>query len=160
MGQDGPGLRKEISVAIDILPAKWRSPVSEFLDRVNRLFAPRCIILYGSMATGAYVPGSDIDLIVISEHVPRDIWERLHALAELYPPRVPIEALAYTPEEFERMIDDLHVTALDATTQGVPLLGGEYFAKLRRRTEALVAKGLRRGRGSWVWGPPKTNSEN
>ncbi|MBM4030471.1 MAG: nucleotidyltransferase domain-containing protein [Planctomycetes bacterium] len=65
--------------------------------------APR-IILFGSWATGRAHEGSDIDLAVISESFRRKgYWKRIDILtAAVYELFEPIEAVAFTPEEWER----------------------------------------------------------
>lgn len=66
--------------------------------KVNRL------ILFGSYAKGEHNEGSDIDLVVISEDFNnKTYWERIDILsAAIYEVFEPIEAVAMTPEEWER----------------------------------------------------------
>ncbi len=66
--------------------------------RVERL------ILYGSFARGTAGKASDIDLIVLSDDFKeKGYWERLDILTDaIYEMFAPIEALAFTPEEWER----------------------------------------------------------
>lgn len=61
------------------------------------------MILYGSHATGTAREDSDIDLIVISpSFADKSYWERIDILSEaIYQLFVPIEASAFTPEEWE-----------------------------------------------------------
>lgn len=65
--------------------------------------APR-IILYGSWVTGKPHPGSDIDLAVVSESFAgKSYWERIGIVtAAVYEVFEPIEAIALTPDEWER----------------------------------------------------------
>lgn len=62
------------------------------------------IILYGSYARGDWNEWSDIDVIVISEDFQNlSYWERIDKFVEaIYPTRAPIEAVAMTPEEWEK----------------------------------------------------------
>ena len=62
------------------------------------------IILYGSWAEGTQREDSDIDLVVISKDFQeKDFWQRINVLSEaIYEIFVPIEAMAFTPEEGER----------------------------------------------------------
>jgi len=62
------------------------------------------VILYGSYATGFHQKGSDIDLVVISsDFLTKNYWERIDLLADaLYEIFAPVEAVAMTPEEWER----------------------------------------------------------
>lgn len=156
MDHKGTRVRRAMPIDAQSLPAKWHEAVASFLNRFHALYGLDCAILYGSMATGCYQEGSDIDLILISEGIPSDFWQRLKSVSLLYEPRVPIEALAYTSEEFHRMIEDMHVTALDATTQGIPLAGMEAFQKLCDHTAILKSQGLRRAAHAWVMDAPRS----
>ena len=65
---------------------------------------PRQMILFGSHSTQTQRPDSDIDLVVISEDfADKGYWERIDVLAAAIC-RVfePIEAIAMTPEEWQR----------------------------------------------------------
>lgn len=62
------------------------------------------IVLYGSYATGANKKGSDIDVVVISsDFATKSYWERIDLLADvLYEMFAPVEAVAMTPDEWDR----------------------------------------------------------
>ena len=62
------------------------------------------LILFGSYASGTYKEGSDIDVVVISKNFSgKDYWERIDILSDaIYEVFEPIEAVAMTPEEWER----------------------------------------------------------
>lgn len=62
------------------------------------------LILFGSYVTGTYREGSDIDIVVISEDFTgKNYWERLEILSDaIYEVFEPIEAIAMTPEEWEK----------------------------------------------------------
>jgi uncharacterized protein len=61
------------------------------------------IILFGSQADGTAIESSDIDLIVISpSFAGKSYWERIDILSEaIYEVFAPIEATAFTPEEWQ-----------------------------------------------------------
>ncbi len=61
------------------------------------------MILYGSQATDTAREDSDIDLIVISSSFAnKSYWERIDILSEaIYKLFAPIEASAFTPEEWQ-----------------------------------------------------------
>ncbi len=62
------------------------------------------IILYGSFARGDSREGSDIDLVVVSDDFAgKSHWERIEVLSDaIYDLWKPIEAVAMTPEEWEK----------------------------------------------------------
>ena len=62
------------------------------------------LVLFGSYATRANREGSDIDVVVISkDFAGKDYWERTDILSQaIYEIFEPIEAVALTPEEWER----------------------------------------------------------
>lgn len=101
---------------------------------------PRSIILFGSIATGEYGAGSDVDIMVISEDLPQNFLERLRVLSELNPTTAPIEALGYTPVEFLRMLERRHPTALYAVADGKPLYDDGFFDEAKRTFEQVKAK--------------------
>jgi uncharacterized protein len=61
------------------------------------------LILFGSQATGTAREDSDIDVVVISSSFAgKGYWERIDVLSEaIYQVFAPIEATAFTPEEWE-----------------------------------------------------------
>ena len=65
---------------------------------------PQKMILFGSHSAQTQRPDSDIDLVVISEDfVGKGYWERIDVLAAaLCRVFEPIEAVAMTPEEWQR----------------------------------------------------------
>jgi predicted nucleotidyltransferase len=65
---------------------------------------PQKIILFGSHSNGTQREDSDIDLVVISEDFTgKDYWERIDILSDaIFTVFKPIEAIAMTPQEWER----------------------------------------------------------
>ena len=62
------------------------------------------VILFGSRARGNELKNSDIDLIVISEDFREmNFFERLELLELKWEYAIPIEALGYTPQEYDEM---------------------------------------------------------
>jgi len=62
------------------------------------------VILYGSHAGKTSAAASDIDVVVISEDFAgKGYWERIDILADvIYEISAPLEAVAMTPDEWER----------------------------------------------------------
>lgn len=81
------------------------SIVSRFRKALEaRGVRPERIILFGSHADGTAHEGSDIDLVVISgDFADKGYWDRIEVLAEAVAELwEPIEAIAMTPEEWEK----------------------------------------------------------
>jgi predicted nucleotidyltransferase len=83
--------------ALEIL-SRFRNAVEAQNVKVEKL------ILFGSYATGANREGSDIDVVVISkDFAGKDYWERTDILSQaIYEVFEPIEAVALTPDEWEK----------------------------------------------------------
>jgi len=86
-----------------------KAAVVDIVDRFRQMLEVggikvQRVILYGSYAVGANVAGSDIDLVVISsDFATKSYWERIDILADaIYEIFAPVEAVAMTPEEWER----------------------------------------------------------
>ncbi|WP_168718832.1 nucleotidyltransferase domain-containing protein [Thermosulfurimonas marina] len=78
-------------------------------------------ILFGSFARGDFGETSDVDLLIISEELPRDLRERMEVLsrARLVAPRV--EPVGWRPEEWEARKErgDPFIKILEE--EGIPL---------------------------------------
>lgn len=111
-----------------------------YRERAIKKLRPRSVVLFGSMATGKYGAGSDVDILVICENLPRNFLERLRVLSELNSTTAPIEALGYTPAEFLQMLERRHPTALYAVADGKPLYDDGFFVEAKRTFERVKAK--------------------
>jgi predicted nucleotidyltransferase len=85
------------NAVLDIV-SRFRKAIESQGIRINKL------ILFGSYAKGAYREGSDIDIVVVSEDfAAKGYWERTEILSDaIYEVFQPIEAVALTPEEWEK----------------------------------------------------------
>lgn len=82
----------------------WRRKLKEFKARLQTKFGVDKMLLFGSRARGDYLQQSDIDVVVVSKGFagipfPR----RLSDVSELWMEEIRLEALCYTPEEFQRL---------------------------------------------------------
>lgn len=91
-----------------------KKTVLEILSRFRKALESKGVridklILFGSYATGMYREGSDIDVVVISENFAgKNYWERIDILSDaIYEVFEPIEAIAMTPEEWEKGKSDI-----------------------------------------------------
>lgn len=124
--------------------------VERFADRL------KLIVLFGSQSRGDARPGSDHDLFVVIESLPKDPLARrrevmapfLSRLADL-PERLSV--IAKTPQE---LMSDLTPLLIDVCVDGIGLYGQAYFETLRNSVlHALSDSGLQRRRlaGTWMW---------
>ena len=150
MCEDHNRFREKILERLRALGAPHAEELVEFCMRVRDALAPHMIILHGSVARGLHGPWSDIDVIVVADFR-ESFLDRILRLLELAEPSLPVEPLGYTPEELERMLEQLNPLVLDALEFGVPLLGEERFRALRRRLEELKHEGLQRDELGWGW---------
>jgi predicted nucleotidyltransferase len=77
-------------------------------DYAKRLLAARPdveeIIVFGSFATGTYVPGSDLDLFIILTHSDKSVRDRIpDLLPDAFP--VGVDLFPYTRSEMEGLAD-------------------------------------------------------
>jgi len=63
---------------------------------------PEKVILFGTLATGGIHEWSDIDLVVV-EQTELSFFQRLRRIRKLLQPRVGIDVMVYTPEEFNQL---------------------------------------------------------
>lgn len=104
------------------LSAALEASLSETIDRVVttivRACKPEQIMLFGSAATGAWRPDSDLDLLVIAHsELPRH--RRSAALRLLFDPYpCPMDILVYTPEEVSQWRDVTNHVVSEALRTG------------------------------------------
>lgn len=118
----------------------YRRKIKRYVNRVIKCLQPKLIMLYGSVATKTYGVGSDIDILVISNQLPKNFLERMKILYELNIENAPIDIVGYTSQEFERMILKLHPTALSALTEGIPIYDEGYYREAKRILSQMKLK--------------------
>ena len=75
-----------------------------YIDGLKRHIGVKKVILFGSRAQGNELKSSDIDLVVISEDFKKlSFLERLEFLELEWKYSIPIDAVGYTPKEYEEM---------------------------------------------------------
>ena len=78
------------------------------------------VVLFGSLATGDAVPGSDADLVVVLAGSDRAFRDRI----PLYIPEgcpVPVDVFPYTRQECEAMLESGHGFLRRALAEGIPI---------------------------------------
>ena len=85
------------------------------------------VILFGSMARGDAVPGSDVDLLVVVTESDRSFLDRI-AKYRLSDIPVGVDVFPYTEQEFDKMLEEGNGLIRKAITEGMVLFdrsGGE-----------------------------------
>ncbi len=82
--------------------AALEAELTRFLEFLRANYAPQRVILFGSLAQGELRPDSDLDLVVVMPSS-RPFLDRIGELLERFRPRVGMDLLVYTPEEFEEI---------------------------------------------------------
>ena len=75
----------------------------KFAVKIKKAYSPEKIILFGSRARGDNFKSSDFDFIIVSKKfagVP--FMQRLPKIYDYWPEKFDIDAICYTPEEFDR----------------------------------------------------------
>jgi len=88
--------------AIEQRRAKLSSELDRFIEVVVPALQPERIIVFGSCATGQIHEWSDLDLVVIAE-TDLSFQKRLKLVYGQVCPRVGMDIIVYTPQEWEHM---------------------------------------------------------
>jgi len=118
-----------------------------FVDEVSRSLKASCVVLFGSYARGDYTEYSDIDLCVISDELPKDLFGRRTIVTTIQK----IKAIGFTVGEFSGMIDELNPLVLDILHYGKLLKGEEIYERFRKRLEVLIqSKVVEKYKDGWI----------
>ena len=82
-----------------------RQELENILQILIKEYAPEKIILFGSLANNTVQEWSDLDVVIV-KNTPKPFLQRLRDVALCCRPRVGVDFLVYTPDEFAKMIGD------------------------------------------------------
>jgi len=95
--------------------------VKKFVERLKKQFNVERVILFGSRARGEALKDSDYDFIVVSKRFKGMFFtDRISLLYDLWDSEAPLEALCYTPEEFEKKCNEISIVR-EAVKRGIRL---------------------------------------
>ncbi len=86
------------------IPPKVLEALEKLVESLKSRLREVEVYLFGSFARGDWLEGSDVDIIVVSPNLRGMAPEKRYRLIRLLAdPSIPIEILAYTPEEFQEL---------------------------------------------------------
>jgi len=106
--------------------------LKEFIDQVKP-FKPKLVMLYGSYGKGDYTEFSDIDVCVVAEKLPEDIFAR-RSLSGLYKVKN-LKPIGYHPNEFLEELKKPNLFLYDVLTEGVAVYDDGFLDEARRALE-------------------------
>jgi predicted nucleotidyltransferase len=92
-----------------------------FAHALNPALGVRAVVVFGSVARGDFSDHSDVDVLVVAEHLPQRPLDRFAVLGEAPDP---IQPVAWTPQEWLGEVERGNPVAAEAREHGVWLLGG------------------------------------
>lgn len=92
--------------------------ISVMVDRIVKQFQPNRIILFGSMARGDTNESSDVDLMVVLNHIPNKHRTAVEILRSLRDVPISKDIIVVTPGEIEREGDVIGTITYEALREG------------------------------------------
>ena len=86
--------------------------LAQILEILKAQYEPEKVILFGSMASGTVHEWSDLDLVIVKD-TSKPFLQRLTEVALLCRPRIGVDFLVYTPNEFAQMISEQNPFVLE-----------------------------------------------
>lgn len=103
-----------------------------YVDRLARRQSLLAAVVVGSVARGDFNVWSDVDVVVVAEHLPERAPDRAMLLVEDAPGGV--QAVGFTPGEFAAALRRGNPLAREAVTDGVVLRGPELLQRIARES--------------------------
>lgn len=108
----------------------------------------RLIILYGSLARGDHTEGSDIDVLVVGDLIPKD--PRM-AYSILVDPRYPrVQPIGMNTEVFLKKLHEGYTFILEVLEDGKVLYADEEFLALVSREFSRIRRRFKRDGKTWI----------
>jgi hypothetical protein len=95
--------------------------IKDFIQKLKKRFKIERIILFGSRAEGEALKDSDYDFIIVSKDFEGIFFtDRTSLLYDLWDSELSLEALCYTPEEFDKKAREIGIVK-EAIKHGIRL---------------------------------------
>lgn len=122
--------------------------LKEFLENFFKTYSAEFIILFGSAAKGNFNYRSDLDLLIVTNSLKKDYFERLYQMQLITPGA--IDFFIYNPDEFEQMVSDLRLIAIEALSTGLIIYDeGEGIKYKNYINELLKNNKIQKSERSW-----------
>ncbi len=115
---------------------------ADMIEKIADQVFIHAFIVFGSRAKGSYFEHSDYDILIIANFT-RKYLKRTEWVVETAP-LLPIDVFCYTPEEFDLMFNNYHVTAIDSVDEGIILKGEKYIKKYHEKLDDFKKRGLKK----------------
>ncbi len=114
------------------------------------LLQPRLMILFGSYARGDFTEDSDIDLCVVAEKLPRELFAR-RGMVSLYTVHR-IRAIGFQPEEFLSLVRVMNLFVYDILEEGRVMFDDGFSTTVYETFRRCKKEYGARKRGhTWKW---------
>lgn len=110
----------------------------EFLENFFNLYSAEFIILFGSSAKGKFNYRSDLDLLIVTNSLKEDYFDRLYQIQLITSGG--IDFFLYTPTEFEIMITNYHLIAIESISTGIIIYDKGKGKKYKKYINNLLEK--------------------
>jgi len=101
----------------DRVRAEIEQELARWVARIVRDMRPEKVVLFGSAARGEAGEDSDIDIVVIAESE-ASFFDRIGQALDLYEGKREVQALVYTPAEWQHMLAEGRDFALTVAADG------------------------------------------
>ncbi|TXT59735.1 MAG: putative Nucleotidyltransferase [Promethearchaeota archaeon] len=126
-----------------------RDKLIEFLKKFYSKYQAEFIILFGSSAKGYFNYRSDIDLLIVSDSIEGDYFEKLRKMYDISSDG--IDFFVYNIDKFDEMVKEFHPITLEALYNGILLYDKGMGKKYKKRVKKLLENDtIRRSKNSWT----------
>ncbi len=123
----------------------------EMIQKIEIKLDLKAVIVFGSRTRGNAHYYSDYDIVIIA-NFKESFFKRSDWIIEITPD-VSTDIFCYTPEEFELLFNDYHLTAIDSIGEGIVLFGEEFINPYKVRYQDFIRRGMKKT--NCVLIPPK-----